>query len=1208
MKRSMMVVLTTLFLMVSAHAAAPGPLDGQDIPTDFAASKLIGVQTNRTGVGDVTDLALVANYSRGTELGALYMARDSSFLYIGIAGNLLEVGNPFIILINNPFDEGQIELRTEGVGGPPFALQMAGREVVIDTNGTTNGMDDTHVATPNSGAMLPTCGNPSFNGWNYALAIDGAGGNLFAHEYLLFSTNGGPIGTASAADTCNYGDGRGRVPCDPTPDNPGDSLSLYAQRTLVSQGTIGDGDEFLEDSPVAINMTRGGFFNANTTGVTDTTATLASITTTGVEIAIPLGRMSLFGDETIDILVLTMEVDEFEEYPISGPFGTVLNQALPSLSGSSCSTPTSLGLRPNLSSIATCLTVDLNTLGAVDLGAFLDGNIKASDYGLAGPILTQQCPTSGGDQVRLSDTLQPVQDGSELDQLFVDHDDDFLYLGLTGNLQGDGSSINMFIDVDSNATNGDQLISDFSNFALDGAYGEWTSNGVLTSGTNGYRVQSTDAGGGFSDINPNINAAGATTLELDVFIDPSPANHQADGIRVVLTDADGTELFYDFDITGLTGAQSLSLSLDDFAAVNMAGAVPGLDLADLSFFHIAGGFNNGVPGLPFDVTFDRLALSDTDNGQHVLDFAPASAFEETVISDFGNFNLLGTYVSWNTATFTSGANDFRVVATGGFGGGFADINPNVDIRGALSLQLDVTINPASSGGGSEILVVLADGDDTQLRYGFPGLTPGTHTITVPYSSGVPVFAGGDGVFDASNISFFHIQCSFDVTDIVFDNLQVIKGVAGASAIATLTGDELPNNPLDVLGNGSFLANASVHYDYAYGIFVSYKAQLAYIDHFNLINESFTFRGAVVPDSGSSALFDDPGGMTASNPNNLELSFNNTNTSGVVGCPDQDPCFLEDAQTVGMLAAQATSGVEMAIPLADLGLSAGDLPRVIRLWTMIGGPSGFASDQSLPSMRNQSNGGNQVFVPGNAPINFTAPEGGPSFSADLSDFSNLVLDGTYARWSDMSAIITSGPNDLRIQSFDWGGGFFFLNPFVDATGASSLRLDVTLNPANAANALSVVLFDGDGTIRLYNFPNLTNGAHTLTKNLNDFTRQDAIGAVPGLDVGNIGQVNLEGGFNHGDPGSVLDVTFDNLSLIGEERNYEARAARICLGTIDGDGDCDGDNDLRDYWLMQQCVGVSPNPVLPMECEQLDLFKDGQIDNQDMSGFSAVVTGP
>ena len=218
---------------------------------------------------------------------------------------------------------------------------------------------------------------------------------MYAHEYILYGVQ---IGVASASDVCHFGDDRGRVACDPTPDNPNDgSLPVFAIRTHVAESPIDDGNEIFEGGSPAAGYQRGGFVNSNTTGVTEVDATYTDVTTTGVEIAIPLanvGDSGLYGNETINIVILTMDADEYQSSSVSDGFGTVLNQALPSFGGSSCDPPDTLGLRPDLSTVASCLTVDLSALDYIDTGALLDGHIDADDYDSGAPALTQQCPTS----------------------------------------------------------------------------------------------------------------------------------------------------------------------------------------------------------------------------------------------------------------------------------------------------------------------------------------------------------------------------------------------------------------------------------------------------------------------------------------------------------------------------------------------------------------------------------------------------------------------------------------------------------------------------------------------------------------------------------------------------------------------------------------------------------------------------------------------
>jgi hypothetical protein len=1052
MKRLCIISLATLAVVQVSAGAAPGPIDGKNIPGTFANSAIVGLQTNRTGFGNVTTLAPTPSFSDGSELDALYLAADFNFLYVGLAGNLLDLGNSFVILIDNPFDAGQTELRTEGVGGPPHVLSMAGRLITVNTNGTASPTDDTYTATPNSGMRLPTCGAPSFTGWDYALAVGTTSGVAAGHEYLLYSSS---IGNASASSQCDFGDGRGNVPCDPTPGNPNDPpLPIYAVVHYVLQTPIGDGDEEFEGGEPQYGYSRGGFNNTNITGVTSSSATLAAVTTTGLEVAIPLANIGsgVFPEDTVRIMVLVMDGDVGGVSGVSEGLGVVLNQALPSLGAGSgvCNPPDSLGLRPNLSSIASCLSVQLDTLPPIAGGAVLDGVIKKANYGVSSPTLTQSCPTSGGDRIQLADSLTPVQSGSELDALYADNDDDFMYLGITGNLEGNGNSINVFIDMDGQV-DGEHTVdfpsnsevytsttlTTFNNFQLTGWYERWVT-ATFTSGSDSFRVQSTDFGGGYYDINPNVNAAGATGLHVEFTVNPA---NVADTLRIILVDEDITERVYRID--GLTvGPHAVDIPLSAYSNDNSVGTIPGLDVSNLSFFHLTGGFNHDNPGVALDITFEHMSLT--------------------------------------------------------------------------------------------------------------------------------------GV------------------------------VAGAAAIVTLDGDELANGPLDTLQNGRFSSNEAVKYDVAYGINIGYAPRLAYVDFFDFVNDAFTFRGAVEPDYGDATLFDNPGGLVAENPNGLQMAFNNWNTNGVVSCADGEACFLEDANTVGLLAKQATKGVELAIPLADLGLDGGDLPRLVNVWTLLAGRNGNASDQSLPSMRNFSAAGNQVTLAGNPPVNFTNPFGGAGQRFLLTSFGNFALTGTYSQWT--TATFTSGTDDFRVQSRDFGGGWYDMEPNINAAGATKLELEVTLNPANATDKIVVVLVDADGTERVYRFENLTNGHYVLSVPLARYINDNAQGTVPGLDVTNLSMFHLGGAFHHGNPGFVMDVTFQELALVGEPRNFEARAARICLGTIDGDADCDGDNDLVDYALFQQCVGLGAKAVLPMECERLNFVKNGKVDAADYPAFNAVLTGP
>lgn len=1036
------LVLVVGGTLAGALANPPGTLDGQNIPADFASAKRLGVQTNHTGVGDVTDLQAVPNFSPGSELDALYLARDGTYLYVGLPGNLLEVGNPFIILIDNPYEFGQTELHTEGVAGPPFALQMAGRRVVVDDHGTADPADDTYTVVPNSGTQLPLSNDPGFTGWDYALAVDTAYGTMYAHQYILY---GYQIGTASAADLCYYSDGR--VPCDPTPSNPNDAaLPLYATRNLVASSPLNDGNETIEGGEPQFGYSRGGFDNTNAAGVTATAASGAATATHGLELGIPLaniGDSGLFGDETIHIMVITMDVDEYGEYTVSGPYGSFMNQALPSYTGSSCNPPQDLGLRPDLRTSGHALTVNLATLSNLAPGTVLDGVVVPSNYSGQAPVATQQCPTSGGDALQLPDLLVPAQEGSELDGLFASNDTQYLYLGLTGNLAAVTSSFNLFFDTD-----------------------------------------------------PSV-------------------------------------------------------------------------------------------------------------GDHVLAFDPGpDAYSASPVTTFDDFVLSGTYGAWSSGTITSGPTGYRVQSAGGFGGGFYDINPNVSLAGGLLIQLTVTLGPDCSPGG--VLCSLVDEDITEVRWSWFGLEPGnTYTLVADLAHGDTVANGSVPGLNLSDISFFHIQADMPTTDVTFEDLAILHVQPGVESILTLNGNELPNGALDPLHAG-FEPDAPVGYDIAYAVNVDYAPHIASVTHFDLTDGAYAFRGAVVPESGS-AVLTDGGGLMADNPNGLQMAFNNWNVLGVSGCQNGSPCFNDSASSVATLALQATTGMEMAIPLADLGLTPAQLPRVIQLWTLAADRQGAASNQSLPSMRNSTGLGNQVVVPGEPPINFTNASSGSTTGALLSDFSSFSLSSVYGRWA--TATFTSGATTFRVQGTDWGGGLHDLQPDVDAGGATTMVLDFTFNAGNQADKLVVILVDADNTQRVYRFDDLpTTGTFHLTRDLASYNNDNNPGTIPGLDLNHLAVFHIAGAYNHGNPGVPMDVTFDNLQLLGGFHNYEARAARVCLSTVAGDADCNGHNDLHDVLLLQRCFGMQRNPVFPMECEQLDLIKDGVINTQDAVGFAALMDGP
>lgn len=177
---------------------------------------------------------------------------------------------------------------------------------------------------------------------------------------------------------------------------------------------------------------------------------------------------------------------------------------------------------------------------------------------------------------------------------------------------------------------GEVTLSDFTNpFALSGTYVQWDA-GTFTSGATAFRVQANDFGGGFKSLAPAINAAGEDTISIKLDVN---SGNVANKFNIVLVDGDGTERAFRFDGLTIGNNQTLTKSVSNFLQDNAGGSVPGLNLANLTAFHIQGTFTNGNPGQAMDLTFDKLSLV-------VAPFVP-----DTIVN--GNFEIPGG-TGWGT--------------------------------------------------------------------------------------------------------------------------------------------------------------------------------------------------------------------------------------------------------------------------------------------------------------------------------------------------------------------------------------------------------------------------------------------------------------------------------------------------------------------------------------------------------------------------------
>jgi hypothetical protein len=145
---------------------------------------------------------------------------------------------------------------------------------------------------------------------------------------------------------------------------------------------------------------------------------------------------------------------------------------------------------------------------------------------------------------------------------------------------------------------------------------------------------------------------------------------------------------------------------------------------------------------------------------------------------------------------------------------------------------------------------------------------------------------------------------------------------------------------------------------------------------------------------------------------------------------------------------------------------------------------------------------------------------------LSDFSNFTLNGTYAAWE--TGIFTSGATAFTVQANANGGGFKNLAPAVNASGNNTISVRMNVNSGNVADKFNIVLFDGDGTARVFRFENIGIGNNqTFTKNVANFLQDNAPGSVPGLNLATLTAFHLQGTFENN---AAMNMTFDNLSLV------------------------------------------------------------------------------
>ncbi len=443
---ALVVLLASLVQVSQAQVVFDGSINELGLEWDALSGS--AVQDNHTGFGNQVPVSPDVN---GSELDELYVRTDGTFLYVGVTGNLEESGNAIMLFIDNDVNavtpEGQNVLATEiapvladfpcaGIG-PPFALNNMGQALQQNDGGTPEDPTDdlTERDTNSTGTTFDAGFTP-----DVVLAMDTFAGILSVNQYNLSTAPTDPIGVWDDPVTNS-----GETDC----ETQQEALNFFAER--IFRGTVGveAGNGVLSggDNP---NNWEVAFNNEGTAGVTGSAVEAAGsgltgdprTQTSGLEAKISLEDLGytlpLAGDLELGITAL-----------ITSGAGGVSNQVLPGIQGGL--SQVNLDFRPDFTQVTgTQYASVTRTPGA--FAPLIDGTDIVNEFEVANVVASQDTVTGFGDR---SDTCITVQGGSELDVLYVElgelegGNNQFLYIGLTGNLEPNGNAQILFLQVDS---------------------------------------------------------------------------------------------------------------------------------------------------------------------------------------------------------------------------------------------------------------------------------------------------------------------------------------------------------------------------------------------------------------------------------------------------------------------------------------------------------------------------------------------------------------------------------------------------------------------------------------------------------------------------------------------------------------------------------------------------------------------------------------
>ncbi|MFH1419485.1 MAG: hypothetical protein ABII12_14510 [Planctomycetota bacterium] len=399
-------------IMAALCSTAAADIDGTEIRTKYAGF-LVASQANGTAFGNHQDIQ-EEGILVGSELDALYVTADATDLWIGITGNLpnkLANSQAIVILLDSrspqaaPVDPNILVTNTlEGDFGGGVAV--------------AHGLD---------GTILDRWNDPDWFNPNNLIVVNRSGETTFVDSWDL-TTNAKDPWFAELVSLDPYNEAL----CDYPP------FGCYLSAWMDTTNVLGVNYDELTDGP-----TQEGLAGSAVEGL-----------------RLRLDRTYFGVGQEIRLMVLLASPGDDGV----GPAAHVGNQILPPLSEVDDPGPQPddhLGYRPNFDEAyehepgvfgytgtqfaAVDLTLPAHTGTPAEVGGY-DGSDIPGAWPAGSLVATQRLHTSYGDAVE--GTLNYTVEGSELDELYVRADDEYLHVAVSGNLEGNCNKIALLIDAD----------------------------------------------------------------------------------------------------------------------------------------------------------------------------------------------------------------------------------------------------------------------------------------------------------------------------------------------------------------------------------------------------------------------------------------------------------------------------------------------------------------------------------------------------------------------------------------------------------------------------------------------------------------------------------------------------------------------------------------------------------------------------------------